>query len=98
MAGRDANCLEFRLDGNLVLCSSAGVPLMDWKAEGMGGEILALQDDGNLVLYAQGQAIWASDRLKDGRVIIRDPAGSLGASGAADLIPPGQPLSNSAGN
>lgn len=65
----DANRLEFQRDGNMVLCTGAAVPLMDWKAAGMGGEVLTLQDDGNLVLYSPGRAIWATDVLKDGRVV-----------------------------
>lgn len=67
----DKNCLEYRHDGNMVLCTSAGVPLMDWKARGMGANVLALQDDGNLVLYApMGRVVWATDKLKDGTTVI----------------------------
>jgi hypothetical protein len=66
-----ANCLEFRQDGSMVLCIASGAPLIDWKATGMGAHVLVIQDDGNLVLYAPlGRVVWASDRLKDGTVVV----------------------------
>jgi hypothetical protein len=67
----EVNYLEFREDGNLLLCDGQGVVWIDWRAEGMGGKFLVMQDDGNLVLYADGgRTVWATDRLKDGRVVI----------------------------
>jgi len=66
----DGNYLEFREDGNLLLCDWQGGVWIDWRAAEMGGKFLTMQDDGNLVLYAdEGRIVWATDRLKDGRVI-----------------------------
>jgi hypothetical protein len=66
----DANYLEFLDDGNLRLCQGDGTVLIDWRAAGMGGKVLVMQDDGNLVLYAdQGRVVWASDRQKNGPMV-----------------------------
>lgn len=63
----DSNYLEFGAEGNLLLCTGEDEVLIDWRATGMGGRRLVMQDDGNLVLYAdQGRVVWASDRLKNG--------------------------------
>jgi hypothetical protein len=66
----DGNYLEFLEDGNLLLCDWQGGVWIDWRATEMGGKFLTMRDDGNLVLYAdEGRTVWATDRLKDGRVI-----------------------------
>jgi hypothetical protein len=66
-----ANYLDFQNDGNMLLCTGDGAVLIDWEARGMGGKRLVLQDDGNLDLYAhEGRTVWATDRLKDGVVVI----------------------------
>lgn len=70
----DSNYLELLEDGNIFLRSGDGKVLIDWRAAGMGGKRLVLQDDGNLCLQSDGGVVWASDRLKDGSfVIVYDP-------------------------
>jgi hypothetical protein len=55
----------------MLLCTGDDTVLWDWDAGGMGGKRLVLQDDGNLVLYADlGRVVWATDRLADGRAMI----------------------------
>jgi hypothetical protein len=50
----------FQSDGNLVLYNaSTGAPLWSSGTDGKGGALLAMQGDGNLVLYsAQGSPVW----------------------------------------
>jgi hypothetical protein len=67
----DANYLDFRPDGNLLLCKGDGTPIIDWRAAGLGGHVLVIQSDGNLVMYSpSGLPVWASDRLTGGRVVL----------------------------
>lgn len=78
--------LVHQLDGNAVIQLNG---VYDWWATGtynLGTTELKMQDDGNLVLYAGGTAIWASDtnghphtwlRLSDtGRLAIWTPYGA----------------------
>ncbi len=65
-----ANYLDFRPDGNLLLRKGDGTPIIDWCAAGMGGHVLVMQSDGNLVMYSpSGLPVWASDRLTGSRVV-----------------------------
>ena len=51
---------NFQRDGNLVLTNQSGQVLWATGTEGRG-EILALQADGNLVIYGGGRALWATN-------------------------------------
>jgi hypothetical protein len=74
---RRARYLDFRTDGNLVLCADDGTLLIDWRATGMGGKELRVQGDGNVVLYAdEDRVVWATDELKDGRTVRRAAPGT----------------------
>jgi hypothetical protein len=67
----DANYLDFRPDGNLLLRRGDGTPIIDWRATGMGGHVLVMQSDGNLVMYSpSGLPVWASDRLTGRRIVL----------------------------
>jgi hypothetical protein len=59
-------------DGNLVLYAPAGRPL--WCTCRTGGDTLALQRDGNLVVYGSGRALWASSTVGRGsyRLVMQD--------------------------
>lgn len=48
-------------DGNIVQYDKSNVPLWKTDTGGSGGQVLVLQDDRNLVLYASGnKAVWQS--------------------------------------
>jgi hypothetical protein len=53
-------------DGNLVVYSPERQPLWSSGVAGYPGATVALQDDGNLVAYAGGRAIWASGTVNGG--------------------------------
>jgi Trypsin-like peptidase domain/LGFP repeat len=72
-----AKYLAFREDGNMVLCTADDTVLIDWHAEGMGGNRLEVQGDGNVVLYTnEDRPVWATDRLKDGTIVPPAPPGT----------------------
>ena len=48
-------------DGNFVLYGLNGEPVWASNTGGFPGANLAVQDDGNMVVYQDGQALWASD-------------------------------------
>lgn len=47
-------------DGNFVLYTASNVPLFHTRTNGRAGAYLAVQDDGNLVVYQGGAARWSS--------------------------------------
>lgn len=49
---------SMQADGNFVVYSSAGVALFHTYTYGNHGAKLYVQDDGNLVIYFNGKAIW----------------------------------------
>ena len=58
--------LIFQKDRNLVLYSPNGRPLWATGCNGLGADLMAVQGDGNVVLYARGRAIWASNTSASG--------------------------------
>ncbi len=63
-------------DGNLVLYTTADVPVWSSGTYGSGATRLVMQDDGNLVLYDIDRAVWAS---RQGFLADRLAPGSLSA-------------------
>jgi hypothetical protein len=62
-AGSRADRLTMQEDGNAVLYTQRGRPL--WSSGVTGpdmrhGQVLVVQDDGNLVVYSRGRVYWAS--------------------------------------
>jgi hypothetical protein len=48
-------------DGNFVLYSTSGVPLFNTQTHRFPGASLAVQDDGNLVVYQGSTPRWATN-------------------------------------
>lgn len=92
MAVRLANCsfqpskawtagnysLRFTSDGNLELWDNAAVTLL-WQSETSEALSLSMQDDGNLVIYGEGNvALWSSDTgSNDGASLVLQDDGNL---------------------
>jgi hypothetical protein len=51
----------FQADGNLVVYTSANRPVWASNTYGHNGSVLKIQEDGNVVIYDNGRAIWASN-------------------------------------
>lgn len=51
----------FQSDGNLVLYSPQGQPLWATGTDNTSADLLAVQADGNVVLYDHGRPVWATD-------------------------------------
>lgn len=51
-------------DGNVVAYDANRTPIWSTGTDGHPGAFLAVQDDGNLVVYAGGTALWASDTVQ----------------------------------
>ncbi|MFE1748362.1 ricin-type beta-trefoil lectin domain protein [Coleofasciculus sp. H7-2] len=51
----------FQSDGNLVLYSPQGKPLWATGTDRTSADLLAVQTDGNVVLYDRGKPVWATD-------------------------------------
>lgn len=54
------HALQMQADGNLVLYAPWGRPVFETRSSGHAGAFVALQDDGNLVVYDKAQALWSS--------------------------------------
>ncbi|MEM6303734.1 MAG: hypothetical protein AAF744_03385 [Pseudomonadota bacterium] len=85
----------FQNEHNLVLYSPQGTPLWATDCHRLKPDMLAFQGDGNVVLYASGRAIWATNTngraqggafgiLNDGNLAVIDRNGrALWQSGTA---------------
>jgi hypothetical protein len=51
---------QMQSDGNLVCYNASGQPYWASRTDGHPGARLAVQDDGNVVIYVDGQPIWAT--------------------------------------
>jgi hypothetical protein len=48
-------------DGNFVVYDAHGAAVWATGTNGSGGNVLAVQNDGNLVIYAGPVAVWATN-------------------------------------
>ncbi len=70
--------LEFRTDGNLVLTQTSDDTVL-WESDtaDLGADVLAMQTDGNLVIYDGSTALWASGTLVFGSYLQLQDDGNL---------------------
>jgi GH25 family lysozyme M1 (1,4-beta-N-acetylmuramidase) len=89
--------LAMQTDGNAVLYSE-GIALWSSGTNGKGGDVLEMQGDGNLVIYATtGCALWASGTnghdgatlavQTDGNLVIYDGSSALWNTGTGGIPP-----------
>jgi hypothetical protein len=57
--------LEFTSSGNLELRDQFGIVVWESRTAGRGADKLAIQADGNLVIYAGARPLWATHTAKN---------------------------------
>lgn len=57
--------LEFTAAGNLELADQFGIVIWESRTAGKGADKLAMQSDGNLVIYCGSRPLWATNTAQD---------------------------------
>ena len=57
----DTDRFIFQSDGNLVAYTASGAPTWSSRTAGSAATVFVVQSDGNLVIYASGRPVWASN-------------------------------------
>ena len=76
--------LEFTVAGNLELMDQFGIVTWESRTAGRGADKLAMQSDGNLVIYSGSRPLWATNTAQNPDAFLAIVDGGLAICSADD--------------